>query len=96
LQVRRSLEHWQKRIMGTDLAEVRRLATEIPSEWYRPELVDSTIESLQARRQKLGSLFREAEAIILDHHSSESKEFVNSLDPHVSLTPEEESLTSAE
>lgn len=81
LQIRRTLERWRERIVALDLGDVRSLSKAIPTEWYTPDLIERTLESLRLRRQKLGSLFREVEGIISQPSSLGSREFVNSLDP---------------
>lgn len=82
LHIHRSLERWRKRIVAADLSAIRMLAEELPLVWYSPKLLARTIASLQARRQNLGSLFREATTIVSHPYSLNSSEFINSLDPH--------------
>lgn len=88
LRVQQTLERWRKRILNVALTDIRKLSSQLPSEWCAPELVDCTMASLQARRQQLGALFGEADAIIRDHWSLESQSFVKSLEQNVPLTPE--------
>lgn len=88
LEIGQVLECWRRRIMAVDLTKIHGLSNTLPSEWRTREVVASTMASLEARRQKLEVLFREAEVIIHDHDSLESKEFVNSLAPRVMMTPE--------
>lgn len=90
LDVHRSLRRWHKSILEADLRDIRRLAEEIPSEWCPPGQLDRTLESLQSRRRKMGSLLREAEGILGHDQSWNSNDFVNSLAPHVSFAPESE------
>lgn len=88
LHIHQSLERWRKRIIAADLTAIRMLAEELPPVWYTPSLLDRTIESLRVRRQKLGSLFRETTTIVSHPHALNSREFVNSLDPHITLATE--------
>ena len=91
LGVGRALEHWRRVIVNADLTAIRRLTDQIPPEWCPTGKTDHTIELLQTRRQKLGSLLREAEAILRHHQGWDSKQFVNSLDPHRSFMCESDS-----
>lgn len=94
LGVHRLFQLWHKRIMAADLRDIRQLAEKMPLEWCAPGQLDRTLELLQLRRQKLGSLLREAEAILSHKQFWNSNEFVNSLARHVSLAPESD-LTKA-
>lgn len=91
LDISRSLQRWRTRIVEADLGDIRRLAEHIPLEWRAVGQLDRTLELLESRRQRLGSLLREAEGILSHHQSWSSKEFVTSLTPHIALTLEGES-----
>lgn len=85
LDVSRSLDRWRKRIIDTDVTDIRRIAEKIPSEWSTPGLCERTLELLQLRRQKLGSLFRDAEEALKQGRLVDSETFVNSLAPHAAF-----------
>ena len=78
LEIGRSLERWRKRILETDLTEIRQLLESIPSEWRPPGLVDRTINSLEFRRQRIGTLLHEVEMILSHHQTWDSVRFVTS------------------
>lgn len=95
LESGRGLRRWYQRIMNTEIRDLMQLTENVPTEWYTPQQLDRALETLHTRRKKLGSLFREAGVVLGQLQSWSSKEFVNSLVPHIQEGVASRSLSAA-